>query len=196
MSHIHLDPYLPSNTLEQVDNWTQDFNLTILLSKERKSKLGDYRRLRGDAHLITINHSLEPYLFFFVLTHELAHLHTFSIYGPRVAAHGKEWKHTFRIMLLETLDKYPESLQLPMQNFARLPKANFMASPDLVKHFEYNVLAPNEAYIEDLGFDTQFEYRGELFQTLSKLKKNYLCQHIATGKKYRFNCLARVKIRK
>jgi predicted SprT family Zn-dependent metalloprotease len=45
-----------------------------------------------NSHQITINGTLEPQLFFFVLTHELAHLIAFEKYGRRISPHGQEWK--------------------------------------------------------------------------------------------------------
>jgi hypothetical protein len=88
-----------------------------------------------NSHQITINGTLEPQLFFFVLTHELAHLIAFEKYGRRISPHGQEWKQTFREMLLESLEAYQEDLKLIIKDFSKSPKANFMASPELVKYF-------------------------------------------------------------
>ena len=41
----------------------------------------------------------------------------------------------FREMLLESLTVYAEDLRPIIQKFSKSPKANFMASPDLVKYF-------------------------------------------------------------
>ena len=41
----------------------------------------------------------------------------------------------FREMLLESLEAYQEDLKLIIKDFQKSPKANFMASPELVKYF-------------------------------------------------------------
>lgn len=33
-----------------------------------------------------------------VIPHELAHLYTHAVFGPRVSAHGKEWRHVMRLL--------------------------------------------------------------------------------------------------
>jgi Zn-dependent peptidase ImmA (M78 family) len=55
----------------------ETYSCHIRITK-RSSKLGDYRYRSGETQQISINGDLEPQLFFFVLTHEIAHLITFS----------------------------------------------------------------------------------------------------------------------
>ena len=101
MSVSTLEKYLPEGTLPFLKQWFADYTIHIKITKNRNSKLGDYRKLRDLSHEITINSTLAPQLFFFVLTHELAHLIAFEKFGRRISAHGSEWKITFRNMLLE-----------------------------------------------------------------------------------------------
>ena len=104
MSIQSLEKYLPQNTLLYLRKWFSDYSIHIKVTRNRNSKLGDYRKLRDNSHEISINSTLAPQLFFFVLTHELAHLIAFEKFGRRIAPHGNEWKHTFREMLLESAD--------------------------------------------------------------------------------------------
>lgn len=193
MSIQSLEKYLPQNTLLYLRKWFSDYYIHIKVTKNRNSKLGDYRKLRDNSHEITINSTLAPQLFFFVLTHELAHLIAFEKYGRRISPHGNEWKLTFREMLLESLNVYEEDLKPIIIKFSHSPKANFMASPDLVKYFHIETHDDNLQYIEELSKGDQFVYRNQTYLLEGLIKKNYLCMNLATGRKYSFKPLARVK---
>ncbi|WP_159472549.1 SprT-like domain-containing protein [Chryseobacterium sp. 18068] len=193
MSIQSLEKYLPQNTLFYLRKWFSNHYIHIKVTKNRNSKLGDYRKLRDNSHEITINSTLAPQLFFFVLTHELAHLIAFEKFGRRIAPHGNEWKHTFREMLLESTDAYEEDLKPIIIKFSRSPKANFMASPDLVKYFHIENQNDDEVFIEKLSKGENFIYQDQKYLLEGLIKKNYLCMNLATGRKYSFKPLARVK---
>lgn len=193
MSIQSLEKYLPQNTLDHLRKWFSDYYIHIKITKNRNSKLGDYRKLQDRSHEITINSTLAPQLFFFVLTHELAHLIAFEKYGRRILPHGTEWKHTFRQMLLESINVYEEALRPIIFKFSKSPKANFMSSPDLVKFFHIDSHDDNLQFIEEIQKGELFMYRNEKYLLEGLVKKNYLCMNLATGRKYSFKPLARVK---
>lgn len=191
---IHvLEQYLPANTLPFLRKWFGHHAIHIKITKNRDSKLGDYRKLPDQSHQITINSTLEPQLFFFVLTHELAHLIAFEEHHFRISAHGKEWKDTFRKMLLESLSVYTADLQAIITQFAKSPKANFMASPDLVRYFHIKDPDDKVIFIEELTVNDQFRYKGERYEILERKKKLYLCINLNQSKKYLFRPLAKVE---
>ncbi|WP_294299157.1 SprT-like domain-containing protein [uncultured Chryseobacterium sp.] len=193
MSIQPLEKYLPENTLQYLKIWFADHYIHIKITRNRDSKLGDYRKLPDGSHEITINSTLVPQLFFFVLTHELAHLIAFEKYGRRISPHGNEWKETFRKMLLQSLDVYEENLRPIIVKFSKSPKANFMASPDLIKYFHIDKHDDTLVFIETLQKGDFFVYRNEKYLLEGLIKKNYLCKHLATGRKYSFKPLARVE---
>lgn len=193
MSIQSLEKYLPQNTLQYLKIWFADHYIHIKITRNRDSKLGDYRKLPDHSHEITINSTLVPQLFFFVLTHELAHLIAFEKYGRRISPHGNEWKETFRQMLLQSLDVYEENLRPIIVKFSKSPKANFMASPDLVKYFHIEKQDDKLVFIETLQKGDFFIYRNEKYLLEGLIKKNYLCKNLATGRKYSFKPLARVE---
>lgn len=193
MSIQNLEKYLPENTLPYLKNWFGDFYIHIKITRDRNSKLGDYRKMADKSHQITINSTLQPQLFFFVLTHELAHLIAFHQYGNRISPHGAEWKNTFRIMLLESISIYSDDLKPIILKFSKSPKANFMSSPDLVKYFHIENYEDESSYIEDLSIGEKFIYKKQTYLIEEKRKKNYLCTNLESGKKYIFKPLARVE---
>lgn len=188
-----LEKYLPPNTLQYLKIWFSDYFIHIKVTRNRNSKLGDYRKLPDDSHEITVNSTLTPQLFFFVLTHELAHLIAFEKYGRKISPHGNEWKETFRKMLIESLEIYDEDLKPIIVKFSKAPKANFMASPDLVRYFHTEKQDDSLQFIEELQKGEFFIYRNEKYLLEGLVKKNYLCKNLATGRKYSFKPLARVE---
>src|SRR5699024_2419157 len=139
------------------------------------------------------NGTLQPHLFFFVLTHELAHLLAFQKYGYRISPHGTGWKETFRHMLTESISVYSDDLKPVILNFAKAPKANFMSSPELVKYFHIEDCEDVSFFIEDLDPGDRFVYREERYTLDGKRKKNYICTNLDNTKKYIFRPLARVE---
>lgn len=193
MSIHSLEKYLPQNTLRYLKIWFADYYIHIKVTRNRNSKLGDYRKLPDHSHEITINSTLVPQLFFFVLTHELAHLIAFEKYGRKISPHGNEWKETFRQMLLQSISVYEENLRPVIVQFSKSPKANFMASPDLVKYFHIEKQEDSLTFIEELEKGDFFMYRNEKYLLEGLIKKNYLCKNLATGRKYSFKPLARIE---
>lgn len=192
MSVQVLEKYLPPNALPYLKKWFGNYYIHIKITKGRQSKLGDYRKMPDKSHQITINSTLQPALFLFVLTHELAHLLAFENFGRRISPHGKEWKSTFAEMLLDSILLYPTDLQEIIKSFSKSPKANFMSSPELVRYFHIEDYEDESAYLEDLQVGDQFIYRKNTYLIEGKLKKNYLCINNVNGKKYIFKPLARV----
>lgn len=193
MSIQPLQKYLPENTLPFLKNWFGEHYIHIKITKGRNSKLGDYRKMPDKSHQITVNSTLQPQLFFFVLTHELAHLLAFEKFGNRIAPHGTEWKHMFREMLLESMEVYDDDLKPIIRKFSRSPKANFMASPELVRYFHIENLNENQCFLEQLETGNTFIYREQTYIITERRKKNYICKNLNTGKIYIFKPLAKVE---
>lgn len=193
MSIKTLEQYLPDNTFPFLKKWFADYYIHIKITKNRNSKLGDYRRLPDKSHQITVNSTLDKQLFFFVLTHELAHLLAFERFNFRISAHGREWKETFRDMLLESIDIYTDDLKPIISTFSKNPKANFMASPELVRYFHIEDPEDNFIFVEDLLINDEFQYKDDVYRLLEKKKKLYLCVNLNNEKKYLFRPLAKVE---
>lgn len=192
MSIQLLQNYLPTNVLPYLEQWMKGHSIHIRITRERTSKLGDYRKNKDGSHSISVNATLPPELFFFVLTHELAHLWAFENFGRKILPHGKEWKHTYREMLKESIEVYSIDLQEIILDFARSPKANYMATPALVRYFEgesEGVLV----FVEGLASGEQFFYKNNLYEVEKTMRKNILCRNLKTGRKYLFNPLAKVE---
>ena len=176
-----LNSFLPKGADDFIHQLLAGHLCHIKTTKDRKSKLGDYRLLPNKSHIITINGNLEPFLFFFVLTHEIAHLLAFKE-KTNISPHGKEWKKKFQKLLLESLEIYPSDLRDLIVIFAKNPKANFMSSPELVKYFNKGN-PDNQIYIEDLILGDQFIYQSYSYQVEETKKKTIPLQKYAQWKK-------------
>ena len=99
----------------------------------------------------------------------------------------------YQRMLSESISVYDEDLKPIILKFLKSPKANFMASPDLVRYFHIEDYEDESSYIEDLEIKDQFTYRKQIYIIEEKRKKNYLCTQLKTDKKYIFKPLARVE---
>lgn len=184
-----LNKYLPPNALPYITEWLGTHKIDIHIKRGRKSKLGDYCKQANGRHMISINHSLPPELFFFVFTHELAHLLVREQYKQRVAPHGMEWKRTFGLMILESLSVYNDNLKPILIRFAKNPKASFYSSEELVRYFR---MEENITYIEHLLPNDIFLYRGVLYRFLGKMRTRYRCLNLETKMEYRFSPLVEV----
>jgi len=184
-----LRKYISNEAFSFVEKWIAPYDCDIKISKNRNSKLGDYRYRLGQKKLITINETLDFQLFFFVLTHEIAHLVTLSI-NEKIFPHGKEWKACYRNLLLESICAYSEDFQPLVIKFSKNPKASYSAAPEIVKYFSKD---SDKDFVGDLSLGSRFEYRGQKFELLSLRKKNYICVSADSGRKYIFRDCVQVK---
>lgn len=182
-----LENQLPDKALNYVREWLAGSNVAITLKKSRKSKLGDYRYLHhSDSHHITIDKELSPEAFFFVLTHEIAHLHVRKIFRNRIKPHGEEWKTVFGKLLIESLKIYSPEIQSHIVRHAKSPKANLTADPNLWKRL-FLANSDSEMSLENLYSDQRFRLGNRFFQKGEKRKIRYICKEITTGKRYLIN---------
>lgn len=184
-----LQKFCPEGGFGYIQSWLKTFNVKVKITRSRRSKLGDYRRLPDQGHQISVNGDLPPQLFFMVFTHEIAHLLTLS-QNAKIRPHGREWKACFASLLLESMQVYAQDFQPLLLEYANNPKANYMASPKIVRYFSHH---QDGIFIEDLREGSYFEFAESCYQMLEKRKKRYLCKNVQSGKKYLFRASVQVK---
>lgn len=178
------ESYLPEGALTYVKRWVGQENLTIKTRNTRKTKLGDYKFIREfHAHQITVNKDISPEAFFFVLTHEIAHLLVRIKFASSVKSHGVEWKLTFGKLLLESIEVYPEELKAIIYRHATRPKASLSADKILM-HNLFQIEQDESKRIENLSENQKFRLGKRIFVRGQKRKIRYLCKEIQTGKLY------------
>ena len=65
--------YIPVNSFDYVKKIISDDNLVLKVVKERKTKHGDFRKLKNGSNQITLNYNKNQFRFLITLIHELAH---------------------------------------------------------------------------------------------------------------------------
>src|SRR5690554_7140268 len=98
-----LQKYIPDAAVVPAFELIKSHGVYLKIVNERVTRHGDYRRLPNGQHQITVNATLNKYRFLMTLVHEIAHLEAFTNYGTRIKPHGKEWKHTFRLLMVPFL---------------------------------------------------------------------------------------------
>jgi len=109
-----LQNHLPGGTAQAIHKWILELKIEFIISKPRKTKLGDFRPAYGNKSArITINKDLNPYHFLITTLHEFAHLGCYLKHGNRVTPHGKEWKVIYAQLLGKFLNEqvFPEKLE-------------------------------------------------------------------------------------
>ena len=183
--------HLPKNADQFLVQWIKDYPVEIYLKRARKTKLGDYQQRHGK-HYISVNQGLDIYLTFFILTHEIAHLHAREKFGRKIQPHGKEWKNVFADLIYQTLHIYPAELQHILKKFAQNPRANFYAYAPLVKYFHHSE-EKRAILLKDVPMGQKFRLRNKIYRKGQLRKIRYLCKELSTGKMYTIHSLAPIE---
>lgn len=193
----NLDSYIPSGAIDPMASLLNDEALVVKVKNERKTRHGDYRLLPGGKHQITVNANLNQYRFLMTLIHEIAHLEAYKQFGPKIKPHGKEWKYTFKQLMLPFLNPavFPNDLLPLLAKHFKNPKASSDTDSQLalaLKQFD----APNDKnFVFELATGSTFElYNGKIFKKGNKRVKRFECTEIKTGRIYLFNPNAEVKL--
>jgi SprT protein len=193
---VILEKYVPQAAVQAVFEFVKSEDIHLKIVNERKTRHGDYRKIPGGQHQITVNANLNPYRFLITLIHEIAHLIAFKKYGSRIKPHGKEWKHSFQILMLPFLrpEVFPNQLLSLLAIHFKNPKATSDTDSKLslaLKQFD----PPNDKnYIFEIPFGSEFRlYNGKVFRRGNKRVKRYECEELTTGRIYLFNPNAEVE---
>lgn len=181
-----LQKFIPLESCDAIANVIIDENVKLTITKNRKTKLGDYRapnRLK-EYHRISVNGDLNPFMFLLVLLHEFAHMHVWIKNKFRVKAHGHEWKDEYRRMYLEFAHYFPENVQLIIQTHFKNLKATTCNDPYLTKHLMHMDNSDVIQVLHDLKEGDYFEIKGREFKVLNKRRTRFLCKDLLNKKNY------------
>ena len=184
-----LEKAIPKNTLDYCYEIWLNFPFHFKITKDRRSKLGDYRYFhQSELHIITINQGLNPYAFLITFIHEVAHRITMQKYGKRAKPHGKEWKQTYRSLLQPLLQQniFPTDILIPLIKHTYQPKASSCADPVLyqvLKKYDVNNLS-NSTFLNEIKVGEKFIFRDKIYIKEVTKRTRALCKELATGKKW------------
>lgn len=184
---------LPSPLVEKVKNLYNIQGLVLIVSKPRKTKLGDCRVKGGISGVITINSGMSPLQTFMTMIHELAHYHQFTRHGWKgtLQPHGPEWKMEYKKLMdhFFGFNYFDPETEKNMKDHMDNPTAMSCGDMTLVK-----TLNPDQTIVGDLGPGSRFIYKGDCYLILEKLRKNYKCKSEKTCSMFIFPPAMQVKV--
>lgn len=192
-----LERFLPADAVDWVADYISRHDIRMLISRSRTSKLGDYRwpQPRHPFHEISVNGDLNPYLFFWVFLHEAAHLEV-HLAGIKTTPHGSAWQEAYARLLLTHCRIFPPEVQPLIGHYATtLPlKPSLTRSiEDTLRH--YGQCGTPATRLDDLPAGSVFllkSHRSRTFRSLEKRRTRWLCEDLATGRRYTVSALAEV----
>ncbi len=191
--------YLPPNTFEPVAYYIQHHKVHLIITRERKSILGNYRNAYSNKnHRITVNGNLNRFSFLITLLHELAHLLTFEKFGNKVQSHGKEWKSVFSELLARFIIKkvFPHDIEQELIRSLSNPAASSCAEDGLMRILRrYDEQKDGVKLVEEIPHLGIFRLKdGRMFKKGEKLRKRYRCEEVGSAKVYLFSPVYEVEM--
>lgn len=179
--------YIPQAAHAYVSALISPLPVKVSLTRVRRTKHGDYRKMANGTHLITLNNTENPYRFLITLIHELAHFLAFERYGFHIKPHGKEWKMIYRELMLPLLHPgiFPETLLPFLAQHFKNPKAATDSDFNLVRALHRYDPDPDKTYIFELQEGDCFSLpNGKTFIRGEQRRKRFECIELGTQKRY------------
>lgn len=190
------DKYVPKVFSPVLADLLLASNVSFKVVKSRKTKLGDFKMSQFVKQpIITINRDLNHYSFLITSLHEFAHYHTFQKYGNSVLPHGKEWKESFRILLLPIINsgELPKDIEDALMGSLVNTKASTCSDLPLTRTLHrYNNSESTGHRLEELSKNATFALNNRLFLKLNKRRTRYECKELSSGKIFLVHALATV----
>ncbi len=190
--------YVPVQAVSYSVHLWEKYRFSFKVTRERKSKLGDYRFHKSRRqHIITVNGNLNPYGFLITFIHEIAHLVHYEMKGNNQPPHGIEWKKVFRELMTPVMNQeiFPPDLLKQLSIHMKNPKASSASDHRLSRLIrKYDTGNDNPEFVlEDMSRGDFFMFNGRIFEKGEKRRTRSLCVEIRTGKRYLVSEMARVE---
>ena len=191
-----LAQYMPPAAAPIIAKWIDYFNCEFKISKNRTTKLGDYRHpFKDKGHKISVNNDLNPYAFLVTTVHEFAHLLTWNEHKNKVKPHGTEWKTNFKKMMnpFFEISVFPKEIHQTIVNYLNNPSASSCTDLSLARALKKYDTHLHTTRVEELQTGVIFVLKdGRKFVKGERLRKRFRCECLDNGKIYLFNALAEV----
>jgi len=194
-----LSKYIPQEILNFVIQLFVDNGVSLVVTKNRKTKLGSFIRKKGEIPLITVNNNLNKYYFLVVLVHEFAHYFSWKKNkNKRIAPHGQQWKNEFGVLLKQLIDLhvFPEDIVKAVLIYI---DSNFNSSKAKFELYfilnKYQDRKENKILLIDLEDGKDFFYNMSKFKKISTKNSRCLCVKMddAFNRKYSFHLLTEIQ---
>ena len=191
-----LSKYLPEPMVEPVFQIIKEKAVHLRISRERKTKLGDYRPPgKTPYHRISVNHNLNPYAFFLTFMHEVAHLMTYEKFGHLKQPHGDAWKNNFRHLMEPFFGQgyFPDDVEQALKNHMKKIKASGQVDLKLSRILKKYDTGDPELLLEELQAGDIFVFQEKRkFEVLEKRRTRFKCRDLANNRMYLIHALTPV----
>ena len=191
-----LAQYMPPAAAPIIAKWIDYFQCEFKISKNRSTKLGDYRHpFKEKGHKISVNNDLNQYAFLVTTVHEFAHLLTWNEHKHKAKPHGTEWKTNFKKMMKPFFEKevFPQDIHQTIVQYLENPAASSCADLSLARALKKYDTHLSTTRVEELPLNSIFTFKdGRKFKKGERLRKRFRCECLDNGKIYLFNPLAEV----
>jgi hypothetical protein len=197
-SPLHqLSAYLPEGSYEDVLFYLDEYKVHLTVTRERITKLGDYRNKHlSHHHRISVNGNLNKFSFLITLLHELGHLVAYEKNGNRIQAHGPEWKNEFGKILARFISKriFPADIEAELLRTLGNPAASSCAEAPLLRILKkYDPHRPGVYLLEELPPESLFRVKnGNTFRKGNRVRTRFLCKDLTSGRLFLFSPVAEV----
>jgi SprT protein len=190
---------MPAEAAPVIARWIDYFQCEFKISRNRATKLGDYRHpFKDSGHKISVNNNLNSYAFLVTTVHEFAHLLTWNEHKNKAKAHGLEWKRNFKRMMSPFLEQqlFPRDIQEAISAYLINPAASSCTDLKLSRALRsYDAAQTKFVRLEEVQNGLMFSIKdGRKFKKGEQLRKRYRCTSLDNGHIYLFNPLAEVEV--
>jgi SprT protein len=193
-----LAQYMPAAAAPIIARWIDYFQCEFKISKNRTTKLGDYRHpFKTEGHRISVNNDLNNFAFLVTTIHEFAHLLTWNDHKNKVKPHGTEWKNNFKRMMKPFLEQqiFPEDIHQAILQYLLNPSASSCTDLQLSRALKKYDAHSHGSRLEEIPLHTVFTIKdGRKFKKGERLRKRFRCTCLDNGHIYLFNPLAEVML--
>jgi SprT protein len=180
-----LSRYMPEDACRLGYQWLKDYPAKLLITKKRKTKLGDFRiRDKNSKPQISVNGDLNPFSFVITFTHEIAHLMDFTKRNTLRNPHGDSWKNIYSTLLMELckVNVFPDELKPAVARHIRSPKAASCSDVELLQTLRQFDNDP-KLTLNQLSPGAQFSLnQNRLFEKGELRRTRYRCMELSSGK--------------
>jgi len=194
-----LSDYLNERQVDFVAPYFIDFPMRLKIVHVKKTYWGlcQYPRKKGERYLITLVRSDMQGHFFMVFLHEIAHMLAHMQFGEEISAsHGKEWGSIVRNIMSKAITEgcfsptETEILSGCVKSYVPLTNAKLNTLEQKI----IKLYRPDVVRVDSLPMDAVFKLKnGMEMKFIKKLRKNYECMELHSGKRYRVNPDAEVE---
>jgi hypothetical protein len=193
MKNISFGLHVPSLASTYCEELYQLYKFDFFLSKPRRTRLGDFTVRPGFTPRITVNINLNPYNFLITYLHEVAHCVVHYKYKgrsrKRIAPHGIEWKHEFRMLLQPVMNEniFPEDVLVSLLRYSQNPAASTGGDQILfnaLRKYDDPYLNAGRIALFQLNEGSNFVFQNRIFTRGTLRRTRVLCTDKASQRLY------------